>query len=134
MFLNSFTHALDPKGRMVVPAPFRAELGGVFYLAIGDSGEVDIWPREAFDERVAEKMALAKGDPRREFEMRTFASSASEVVMDAQFRLAIPPSLRAKGGLEPGATVVVNGTLDHAEIWAADRLAVYEQQFTGTGA
>ena len=21
MFLNSFTHALDPKGRMVVPAP-----------------------------------------------------------------------------------------------------------------
>jgi MraZ protein len=126
MFLGQHQHALDPKGRLVLPSSFRDELDGRFYLAIGGNGQIDVWPKESFEEQVAEKLAKSKDNPRGQYDLRMFAASASEGRMDAQFRLPITQELRNKVGLEPGAQMTVIGALDHIEIWSSDRFAEYE--------
>ena len=48
---------------------------------------------------------------------RVWAAGAFEAAPDAQGRLAIPPQLRGYAGLE--GDVVVNGAINHLEIWDA---------------
>jgi len=133
MFLDSYKHALDPKGRVVVPSNYRSELQGVFYLAMGDHGQIEVWPKADFEDRVKEKKALAKGNQQLEYELRTFAASACEVEMDGQFRVAISARLRARAGLEPGTQLILNGMIERFEIWTEPAFALYEAPFVDAG-
>ena len=113
MFVGQHQHALDQKGRLIVPSAFRDDLEGRFYLALGETGQIDLWPREFFEQRAAEKLARSKEGPQGLYELRMFSASASEGKMDAQFRLPITQELRAKAGLDLGAVVTSIGALDH---------------------
>lgn len=129
MFLDSYKHALDPKGRVVVPSNYRGELQGVFYLAMGDQGQIEVWPKADFEERVKEKKALAKGNEQLEYELRTFAASACEVEMDSQSRIAISARLRGRAGLEPGTQLILSGMFERFEIWTEPAYATYASRF-----
>src|SRR5262245_30077381 len=113
-FVGFYEHGVDEKGRMVLPARVRGQLGesGMVGMLAGCLG---IWSIPGFDEVSDELRArVASGDaPMSAF--RTFMAYAAEITPDAQGRIVIPQRLREYAGIT--SEVVVNGRLDCAEIW-----------------
>ena len=49
MFMNEYSHTIDAKGRMILPAKFREELGSRFVLAPSLDTCLNIYPKERWD-------------------------------------------------------------------------------------
>ena len=120
-FTGQAEHALDDKGRLVVPARFRERLGAGFILTIAQPDPcLALYPTvtwEAFCERL--EGAAQKDERFRRF-VRHLFSFTEEAQCDAQGRLLIPPKLRAYAGIEREAVTI--GTLTRIEVWAKERL------------
>ena len=116
-FTGTHEHGLDDKGRMVLPAKIRAQLGESGMVGMAD-GCLGLWTIDGFDE-IADRLAAAVEAREAESSvLRKFMAFAAEVTPDAQGRVIIPQVLRTYAGL--GSEVVVNGALDRAEIWAKE--------------
>ncbi len=118
MFLGEHSHALDAKGRVILPMKFRDQLQEAFITSETD-GCLALWPPGDFQRRAEQMQERAKGGPEDRTVARVFFAGAVEVVPDRQGRLALPPHLRDFASLE--REVVVNGAFDHVEIWDAAR-------------
>ena len=126
-FLGTYPHGIDEKGRMVLPAKIRAQLGETAILAKLDDC-IGLFTPEEFD-RVADRFedaldeAEELGDDvaiRKALKaLRRFTADATEVTPDQQGRIVVPAVLRDYAGLR--GEVVTNGVLRRAEIWARDR-------------
>jgi MraZ protein len=120
LFVGNFEHQLDDKGRVVLPAAFRAYLAEGGYIARDGRQCLCVFTREVFQEegnRMLDKSR--KGEISRD-EVTRFGSSASELKLDPQGRIAIPANLREHARLEERAALSVVGALDRIEIWDAD--------------
>jgi transcriptional regulator MraZ len=118
MFLGEYEHTIDAKGRMAVPAKFRAQMnsGGVVSKGMGTC--LSVYTIQRWEEKSADLVNGKASDELRDFERRIYPS-ASEIELDAQGRMIIPAKLRTYAGL--GSDVTVAGVRDHFEIW--DRAA-----------
>lgn len=130
MFLGEFEHSLDDKGRLAVPARFRAELGQGLVLTRGLDRCLFAWPLTEW-RGVAEKLgrlSMMHGEARRL--QRLLFAGAVDTQLDRLGRVLVPGFLRSYAGLQD--TVVVAGVLNRIEIWdreqwAAERAAAEEQ-------
>jgi MraZ protein len=118
VFVGTFEHSLDGKGRVVLPAAFRNELSGRGYIAQYQQC-LGLWTQEGFNEvanRLRDKVreGLAPQNA-----VRALAANAVQVEPDAQGRILIPQRLRAYAGLDRDVAVI--GALDRIEIWDAAR-------------
>ena len=128
-FVGTHEHGLDDKGRMVLPAKIRAQLGESGMVGMAD-GCLGLWTTEGFD-AIADRLAAAVAEgAAKPAVLRKFMAFAAEVTPDQQGRVVIPQVLRDHAGL--GSEVVVNGRLDRAEIWARDRWATLVDPDTET--
>lgn len=123
MFTGTHQHALDAKGRVILPARFREQLAGGLYLTPGQDHCVDVYPVPAFEQRVAELRARPREDRRARAVQRVFLANAHLETPDGQGRVTIPPVLREYAGLTRDLAVV--GADDHIEIWDHDRWEQY---------
>jgi MraZ protein len=117
-FVGTFEHSLDEKGRVVLPAVFRARLAGGGVVTKADRC-LAVWTAEEFENvsgALVERMKRGEAD--REV-VRSFAADAHEFSPDGQGRIVIPQRLRDFAGL--GRDVVVNGAIDRIEVWDGDR-------------
>ncbi len=113
-FVGTHEHGLDDKGRMVLPAKIRAQLGESGMVGMAD-GCLGLWTIDGFD-AIADRLAAAVEAREAESSvLRKFMAYAFEVTPDQQGRVVIPQVLREYAGL--GSEVVVNGRRDRAEIW-----------------
>ena len=114
-------HALDDKGRLVVPARFRERLGARFIVTIAAPEPcLALYPQptwEAFCERL--DGAAHKDEQFRRFVRYVFANT-EETGCDGQGRLLIPAGLRSYAGIDRDAVSI--GTLSRVEVWAQERL------------
>lgn len=120
MFVGTYEHALDAKGRVVLPSKFRNRLAQAGYLA-PNQGCVALWPADEFDgmvSRVRDRVRAGGEDPNI---LRGLSAYAEEVTPDAQGRIVVPTHLR--GFADLGSEVIVTGAFDHIEIWNVDRWA-----------
>ena len=117
MFLGEHRHALDLKGRVILPAEFRDQLRGGAVMTGERDGCLAVWPAEAFDERAQEMRAKLRGSGTERSVARAFFSNASRRDPDRQGRMAIPQTLRDFAALQ--REVVVTGVFDHIEVWDA---------------
>jgi MraZ protein len=125
LFLGEFQHTIDAKGRLAVPARFRARLENGMVLVRGIEPCLYAFPYETW-EAAAQELDSAHLDPRqRRLIERRFFGTASEAELDAQGRIAIPAGFRAYAGLS-GATTIV-GTRRRFEIWNSERWSAYQQ-------
>ena len=117
MLLGTHTPKLDDKGRIILPAKFRDDLGRGVVITRGQERCLYVFSNEEF-ERVHGRIREAplSNKQARDF-MRMFLSGASAEQPDSQHRITIPPALRAYAGLEK--ELVVTGVGAHAEIWNA---------------
>jgi MraZ protein len=106
-FVGRYEHSLDIKGRVILPAKFRAQFERGGYLALWTPGE--------FDRQMAVMQERAESGRANRNRARLWASSSHEVEIDRQGRMAIPSYLRAFAGLEN--EVLVHGAIDRVELW-----------------
>ena len=123
MFLGEYEHTIDSKGRMAVPAKFRAQLDRGAVISKGMGTCLSVYTMQRWEEKSAELVEGKTSDELRDFERRIYPS-ASEVELDGQGRLIIPARLRGYAKLENEVTVA--GVRDHFEIW--DRATWQEYQ------
>jgi MraZ protein len=115
-FVGRYEHSLDTKGRVILPAKFRApfERGG--YLTEHREGCLALWTPGEFERQMAamqEQAAAGRTDRNR---ARLWAASSAEVEVDRQGRMAIPSHLRTFASLE--GDVLVHGAIDRVELWS----------------
>lgn len=134
MFLGTHSPRLDEKGRLILPAKFRDELGNGLVLTRGQERCIYVFSQREF-ERVHEQMREAPISSRQARDyIRVFLSGASDEMPDKQGRITIPPALRVYAGLDRELAVIGAGT--RAEIWDAaawnDYLLEKETAFSDT--
>jgi MraZ protein len=114
VFVGTFEHTLDDKGRLVLPPSFRGRLTDGGYVTPYENC-LAIWTYEGFQgfsDRLGAKVRSAEAPNN---SLRLFLAAASEVKPDAQGRITLPPRLRDMTGLASEA--VLTGAGDHIEIW-----------------
>jgi MraZ protein len=119
-FAGSEQHALDHKGRLIVPARFRERLGSQFVLTITPPDPcLALYPSPTWIEFCSRLEAVpVKDDRYRRFVRYVFAHS-EEVGCDAQGRVVVPARLREYAGIQ--RQVVSVGVLIRIEIWAKEK-------------
>jgi MraZ protein len=116
-FLGRYEHSLDSKGRVVLPAKFRASFDTHLFLTQHLDKCVAMWTPEAFEEELAKKESQQGQSSADRNLVRVWAAGATEAEMDRSGRVAIPSWLRGYAGLEEGGEVLVMGALDRIELW-----------------
>ena len=115
MFIGEYSHVLDAKGRMFMPAKFRDELGEKFIVTIGLDRRLFVFPTETFQiyKEKLDAISLANRDARNF--TRFFFAGAGECELDKQGRIMLPQKLRTYARLEKDVTVV--GVSGRIELW-----------------
>ena len=112
MFRGEYSHSIDPKGRLIIPAKFREDLGQEFVVTKEIGGCLSIYPAlawKAFEEKLSSL-------PRSHANIvRFFSGSAVDTGLDKQGRVLLSPALKAYANLDK--EVVLVGVLERVEIW-----------------
>ena len=103
MFMGEYNHTVDPKGRLIIPAKFREQLGDEFVVTKGLDGCLFVYTKEEWH-NIEEKF-------------RGISMTALE--LDKQGRILLPPVLREYADLQKD--VVLVGVLSRVEIWDKGR-------------
>lgn len=121
--MGEYSHNLDAKGRIIVPAKFRENLGETFVLTRGLDRCLFVYPEVEWRllEDKLKQLPLTKKDARKF--TRFFLSGATELEIDKQGRISIPQPLRTYANLSKQCTVI--GVSNRIEIWDADEWNVY---------
>lgn len=112
---GTYEHSLDDKGRLVIPARLRDELGSVFYLAPGVKQNLTIYPMAAWNVLCDRVAALTTAQAA---SMDTFFGASYRCEPDKQWRIPLPAQLRAYAKIDHD--VVTTGNNDRAQIWSAE--------------
>jgi MraZ protein len=132
LFTGEYRHAIDAKGRVAVPARFRAELAPGAFVTRWIDNCLAIFPRPEWD-RLASRVAdLPFSDAGARVFSRFVFSGAFEFQLDAQGRLVVPPTLREFADVK--TDVVVVGARDHIELWEPDKWATYSNEMNSPDA
>jgi len=123
MFMGEYTHTLDSKGRLFIPAKFRELLGDTLVVTRGLDNCVFIYPMDEWKalEQKLKALPLTKADARAF--VRFFFSGAAECQLDKQGRIMIPSNLRSYAQLDKD--VVVIGVSNRVELWSQERWEEY---------
>ncbi len=115
-FKGEYSHSIDPKGRLIIPAKFRELLGEQFVVTKGFDGCLFVFAEEGW-ERFEEKLqALPMDKPEARALGRFFIAGAIDAEVDKQGRILLPANLLAHAKIEKEA--VIAGVGNRAEIWS----------------
>lgn len=118
MFSGECEHTIDDKGRLTIPAKFRAHLAAGLFITRGLDGCLFVLPPDAW-KALSEKVAnlpLYQAGARL---ISRMIYSGTECKLDRQGRILLPPSLREHADIE--SEVVVIGVNSRLEIWSKKR-------------
>lgn len=122
MFYGEYQHALDKKGRLILPARIRETAKSnyieKFYVTRGLDKCLFLFSEDEWraQETKFKSLPFTKKEARR-FN-RLFFSGAVEVVPDGQGRILIPKYLKDYAGIKKD--VVVTGVSNRIEVWDSE--------------
>lgn len=132
MFLGEYQHAIDEKGRVSIPAKFRAALKAGAVVTRGLDHSLVVYAAKEW-KALAEKLAAL---PISQQHSRAFArlmlAGAMDVRVDNQGRMPIPEYLRDYAGLKK--SVVVAGLYNRLELWDEEAWKKYKHSTEAEGA
>lgn len=115
MFWGEYSHHLDKKGRVIVPAKFREKLTDKAILTRGLDRNLVIYPEDAWQSVTSQLNEIPITHPTGRALRRLLFSGAAEVSLDNQGRLLIPQYLREYASLDD--TVLMVGMENFIELW-----------------
>lgn len=123
MFMGEYEHNIDAKGRIIVPAKFRDELGTTLVATRWMDGCIALFTLDKWQELYEKLRKLPS--TKREARMYThmIVSKASECDIDSMGRIRLPKVLCEEGNLLKECSIV--GVSDHVEIWNKDKWKSY---------
>lgn len=126
MLLGEYQHKLDQKGRISIPAKFRARFSEGIVLTRGIDSCIFGFPKSEW-EKVVEKISkLPLSQTNARAFTRLMLSGAFETEIDNQGRVLIPEVLRNYAQLEN--KVVIVGVYSRIEIWSQEIWEKYKKE------
>ena len=126
MLIGEYEHSLDAKGRLIMPAKIREDIGEKFIITKGLDGclfgfSQNEWTN--FEEKL--KTLPLTNKNARDF-VRFFLSGAIECEIDKQGRFLIASNLREYANMEKEAVIIGVGT--RIEIWNKEKWKEYNSE------
>jgi MraZ protein len=115
MLVGSYNHKVDSKGRTVLPARFRGELGNSVVATIGIDRCIALYPLSRWEELLFKLKDLSSFKKKTRDFRRVLLSMATEQEIDASGRILLPLLLREYANADQEITFI--GAEDHIEIW-----------------
>ena len=126
MFIGEYEHSVDAKGRVIMPAKLREDIGEKFIVTKGLDGCLFAYSKTEwsnFEEKL--KTLPLTNKNARDF-VRFFLSGAVEEEVDKQGRFLIPGNLREYASLNK--ETVITGVGTRIEIWDKDKWKSYNSE------
>lgn len=118
MFIGEARHSIDEKGRLILPAKFRDDLGSSFIITRGIDKCLFVYTNKEW-ERITNKLqslSFTKKDARNF--MRFFLSGATMAGFDKQGRVNITSGLISYAEIKKDCVIV--GVGNRLEIWDSE--------------
>ena len=119
---GKYTHGLDAKGRLIVPAQMRKELGDVCYVVRGADKCLLVYSEEGWEKFCAQFAEVRLSDSSA---MRYIFANSATCELDTQGRILVPAELRKYAGIEKDVTII--GLPGRAELWDSREYAKSEE-------
>ncbi|MGX7052031.1 division/cell wall cluster transcriptional repressor MraZ [Leuconostoc palmae] len=123
MFMGEYSHAIDIKGRLIIPSKFRNQLGDKFVVTRWMEHALRAMPMPIWEklENQLNELPLGKKEAR---QFRRFVlAGAMEAEIDKQGRIIIPTNLKTYADLAKNA--IITGSGDSFEIWSQENWNKY---------
>lgn len=123
MLIGEYEHSLDVKGRLIMPAKLRADIGEKFIITKGLDGCLFVFSQNEwsnFESKLKELPLTNKNA--RDF-VRFFLSGATECEIDKQGRFLIVNNLREYANITKEVIIIGVGT--RLEIWNKEKWKQY---------
>lgn len=119
MLIGEYEHSLDAKGRLIMPAKLREDIGEKFIITKGLDGCLFAFSLEEWKnfEQKLRSLPISNKDARAF--SRFFFAGAIDCEIDKQGRFLISSNLREFAGLEK--EVVIVGMDSRIEIWSKEK-------------
>ena len=115
MFQGEFSHTIDDKGRLTLPAKFRGELSAGLVVTRGLDHCLCIYTKAEWDQKSAKITALPYAETAARNFSRFMFSGANELEPDKQGRVLLPTYLRQYAHL--GEEAIIAGAGERLEVW-----------------
>ena len=119
-FSGKYYYAVDPKGRIIIPAPFReivtSNYSSKLYITNAPFDKcLYIYPMEEWNKLQDQVRTKPRSDEAIRFFLRRVIASAVETEMDKQGRILVPAALREDANIN--SNVVMAGQIERIELW-----------------
>lgn len=118
MFMGEYHCNLDDKGRLIIPAKLRNDLGNNFVVTRGLDNCLFIYPNGEWNNIISKYKELPNTKDARNF-MRFFLSGAATSDFDKQGRINIPSPLMSYADLKKECVII--GVNERIEIWDCEK-------------
>lgn len=125
MIIGEYTHSLDEKKRISLPAKFRKEIGKKVVITRGLDSCLYLYPVKQWQRIVGEVEELGIGGRDKRKLNRYFIGGAQEIDVDSIGRILIPEHLRKFADLK--GKVVFLGLTNRVEVWSEKRWETEQQ-------
>ena len=123
MLIGEYEHSLDAKGRLIMPAKLREDIGEKFIVTKGLDGCLFGFSQTEWNNFEDKLKTLPLTNKNARDFVRFFLSGATECEIDKQGRFLIAGNLREYANLEKDAVIIGVGT--RIEIWNKDKWKSY---------
>lgn len=124
MLIGEYSHTLDTKKRLAIPAKVRKELGETAVLTRGLDNCLSLYPMPEWQKLTEKLSQLPVGQGNTRSFSRLMLAGAVEVEMDQLGRILVPDYLKNYAGLRQ--KVVIAGVYNRLEIWDEERWNTYK--------
>jgi MraZ protein len=118
MFIGQYSHSIDEKNRIIIPAKFRNKLGENAVITLGHEGCLAIYTEEEWEKLQIKLISLNTNQREAREHIRVIAGSASECNFDKQGRVILPTNLKNRANIKKELVLV--GNIDHIEVWSKE--------------
>ena len=114
-FLGQFDITIDDKGRVRIPAKYKAQLGEEFIISCSEEKCIAIYPAEKWEKMTEQVDSINMLDINANKFRRSIFTNVTQGSLDAAGRILIPVKYREYAGFKK--ELVAAGLGDYFEIW-----------------